>query len=168
MDGPAHGLYPGACHWLQQKGFAGLRLHCRFPNDLPECVLYTLLGVEHLKAQGVEHIVLVGHSFGGAVVISAGALSPQVEAVVLMSTQTYGTDAAPKIAPRHLLLIHGGADEVLPDLCSRQVFTRAREPKELVIYPEAQHGLDQCREELLDLLSIWIPDHIATTSAKGI
>jgi hypothetical protein len=163
LDGPARGLYPAACQQLQRKGVAGLRLHYRFPNDLPECVLDTLLGVKFLAAQGVERAALVGHSFGGAVVISAGALSPQVQAVVPMSTQTYGTDLAPQVAPRPMLLIHDDADEVLPDRCSRQVFSLAQEPKELVIYRGARHGLDQCREELLELLVTWIPAHLVSS-----
>ena len=160
LDGPAHGLYPEACRRLQPLGVVGLRLHYRHPNYLEECVLDTLLGVEFLSREGIQNVALIGHSFGGAVVIAAGALSDRVQAVVPMSTQTYGTDLAPRVAPRAMLLIHGSDDEVLPDACSRQVFERAKEPKELKLYRGARHGLDQVREELLDLLVRWIPDHL--------
>ncbi|MDB6122260.1 MAG: phospholipase [Pedosphaera sp.] len=160
LDGPARGLYPEACRRLQKKGVAGLRLHYRFPNDLAECVLDTLLGVEFFKQEKVGRITLVGHSFGGAVVITAGALSDAVKAVIAMSTQTYGTDLAPRISPRPLLLIHGTVDEVLPDLCSRRVFAEAKPPKELKLYDGAHHGLDEVREELLDFLVDWIPGHL--------
>ena len=160
LDGPAHGLYPAACHRLQDARMAGLRLYYRFPNDLPQRVLDTMLGVKFLRAQGVRQIALVGHSFGGAVVITAAAVSPQVQAVVAMFTQTAGTDLTPQLTPRSLLLIHGDDDEVLPDRCSRQVFGLAKEPKELVIYRGAWHGLDECREELPDLLVAWIPFHL--------
>ncbi len=165
LDGPARGLYPEACRRLQPLGVAGLRLHYRHPNELEECVLDTLLGVEFLAREGIERVALVGHSFGGAVVIAAGALSERVAAVVPMSTQTYGTDLAPRLAPRPLLLIHGTNDEVLPDACSRQVFARAGEPKELKLYRGARHGLDEVREELLDVLVSWIPAHLRETSA---
>ncbi len=161
LDGPARGLYPAMCIQLQERGISGLRLHYRFLNDLPECVLDTLLGVAFLEAQGVQRTAIVGHSFGGAVVISAGALSPKVQAVVAMSTQTYGTDLAPQLAPRPLLLVHGSNDRVLPDACSRQVFAMAHEPKQLEIFPGAGHGLDECREELIDLLLGWIPSYFA-------
>jgi fermentation-respiration switch protein FrsA (DUF1100 family) len=77
-----------------------------------------------------------------------------------MSTQTYGADLASQIAPRALLFIHGTADTVLPDACSRQVYTAAGEPKELVLYPGAGHGLDKCREELIELLAQWLPRHL--------
>ena len=167
LDGPARGLYPDACRRLQPLGVAGLRLHYRRPNFLQECVLDTLLGVEFLAHEGIERVALVGHSFGGAVVIAAGALSERVAAVVPMSTQTYGTDLAPRLAPRPLLLIHGTNDEVLPDACSRQVFARAGEPKELKLYRGARHGLDEVREELLDLLVSWIPARLREVPADG-
>lgn len=162
LDGPARGLYPAACRRLQQQGVAGLRLHYRRPNTLEECVLDTLLGVEFMAEEGVERVGLVGHSFGGAVVITAGALSERVGAVVPMSTQTSGTNLASKVAPRALLLVHGTHDEVLPDVCSRQVYERAGEPKELVLYPCARHGLDEVREEVLDLLVRWLPEALVS------
>jgi alpha-beta hydrolase superfamily lysophospholipase len=158
LDGPAGGLYPAACRRLQQAGVAGLRLHYRLPNQLEECVLDTLLGVEFLVQQGIEKVALVGHSFGGAVVISAAAVSERVHAVVPMSTQTYGTSLASQVAPRAMLLVHGTEDTVLPDTCSRQVYRMSREPKELVLFQGAGHGLDECRDELLDLLVRWIPN----------
>ena len=93
------------------------------PNYLENCVLDTLTGAEFLASEGVDRVGLVGHSFGGAVVISAAALSERVRAVVAMSTQTYGTGLAADVAPRPMLLIHGTADEVLPAACSESVVT---------------------------------------------
>jgi alpha-beta hydrolase superfamily lysophospholipase len=161
LDGPARGLYPAACGLLQARGVAGLRLHYRFPNQLEDCVLDTLLGVEFLVQEGCKKVALAGHSFGGAVVIAAAANSRHVKAVVPMSTQTYGTNLAPEVAPRPMLLIHGTADEILPDACSRQVYARAGEPKELRLFPGARHGLDEAREEILQLLVSWIPQQLA-------
>ena len=145
LDGPAGGLYPR----LARQGVASLRLHYRHPNHLEECVLDTLLGAEYLARQrGYRGVALVGHSFGGAVVISAGALSAAVTAVVAMSSQTYGTDLAPQVSPRPLLLVHGTADEILPDACSQNIYDRARDPKELRLYRGCRHGLDECREQV--------------------
>lgn len=165
LEGPARGLYPEACRRLQREGVAGLRLHYRRPNDLEQCVLDTLLGVEFLAEEGVERVALVGHSFGGAVVITAALFSDRVRAVVPMSTQTYGADLAPRVAPRAMLLVHGTNDTVLPDDCSRHVYQVAGEPKELMLYPGAGHGLDEVREELLDLLVRWIPAHLGPDDA---
>ena len=164
LDGPARGLYPEACERLQKSGVAGLRLHYRKPNALVDCVLDTLCGVEFLVKEGVRSVAVVGHSFGGAVVISAGAVSPHVKAVVPMSSQTYGADLAPRVAPRAMLLIHGTADDVLSPMCSRQIFAAAKHPKEIKLYEGANHGLDQVREEVLDLLVRWLPEKLAGTS----
>lgn len=161
LDGPARGLYPEACERLQAAGVAGLRLHYRQPNELANCVLDTLAGVAFLACEGATKVALVGHSFGGAVVISAGASSKNVKAVVPMSSQTYGTELTPAVAPRSLLLIHGMNDDVLPDRCSRQIYAAAGEPKEIKLYPGAGHGLDEVRQEVLDLLVRWIPEQLA-------
>jgi pimeloyl-ACP methyl ester carboxylesterase len=167
LDGPARGLYPAACEALQRRGIAGLRLHYRYPNELVDCVLDTILGIELLVREGVQHVALVGHSFGGAVVITAGAVSDRAAAVVPMSTQTYGVDLAPEVSPRPMLLIHGLADEVLSPDCSRYVYRIAREPKELVLYPGAGHGLDEVREEVLGLLTEWLPEHLRSETGAA-
>ena len=161
LDGPAHGLYPAASEQLQQRGIASLRLHYRKPNELRDCVLDTLLGVAFLAREGATRVAVVGHSFGGAVVISAGASSPDIKAVVPMSSQTYGTELTPAVAPRPMLLIHGTNDTVLSDRCSRQIYAAAGEPKEIKLYPGAGHGLDEVRQEVLDLLVRWIPEKLA-------
>jgi predicted esterase len=116
----------------------------------------TLLAVEYLRLRNYNRVILVGHSFGGAVVISAGAMNKQVAGVVAMSSQTYGTDMAYEISPRPFLLIHGTADEILPDACSENIYSRALEPKQLLLYEGCRHGLDECVAQVdRDLLS-WI------------
>lgn len=166
LDGPARGLYPAASERLQEVGIASLRLHYRRPNDLENCILDTLAGVAFLVKKGATRVALVGHSFGGAVVISAGAVSPNVQAVVPMSSQTYGTELTPNVAPRPMLLIHGMADDVLSPMCSRQLYAAAREPKEIKLYPGTGHGLDEVRQEVLDLLVRWIPEKLAGKAAR--
>ena len=160
LDGPARGLYPEACKQLQAGGVAGLRLHYRRPNELRDCVLDTLAGVAFLAREGATKIALIGHSFGGAVVISAGASSRHVKAVVPMSSQTYGTELTPAVSPRAMLLIHGTNDDVLPAACSRQIYAAAGQPKELKLFAGNGHGLDESRQEVLDLLVRWIPEQL--------
>lgn len=160
LDGPARRLYPAVSAIFQKQGISALRVDYRFPSLMDECVLDALLGVEFLKKEGCTSIALVGHSFGGAVVISAGAISDAVKAVVPMSTQTYGTDMVALIAPRPILFIHGTSDEILPDRCSRCVFAEAHEPKEIKLFPGARHGLDEVRDEVMKLLVKWIPEKL--------
>lgn len=158
LDGPAGGLYPRLAARLAEAGVAAsLRLHYRRPNDLPACVLDTLVGVAFLaQAREVKRVVLAGHSFGGAVVISAGAVSENVIGVAALSSQTYGTDVVKDLSPRPLLLLHGAADEILPDACSRDLYRRAREPKQITLYPGCGHGLDACREAVDRDLLAWL------------
>ena len=156
FDGPAGGLYPRLGRQLAPDGLASLEVAYRRPGDLAECVLDVLLGVAFLGTLGRTRVVLVGHSFGGAVVITAGAASAAVAAVAALSSQSAGTGAAEALAPRPLLLAHGTADEILPDACSRDIHARARDPRRLILYPGCRHGLDECRDELDRDLSAWI------------
>jgi hypothetical protein len=98
----------------------------------------------------------VGHSFGGAVVLRAGVVAPAVIAVAALSPQIEGTADVDLLSPKPLLLIHGTADEILPELCSRDIHDRARDPKDLLLYPGGRHGLDECREALDRDLLRWL------------
>ena len=156
LDGPAGGLYLRLASQLVEHGVASFRLHYRYPNQLLSCVMDTLLGTAYLEALGYSGIVLVGHSFGGAVVISAGSLSEAVVGVVAMSSQTYGTDAVSELNRRPLLLLHGTADEILPDACSRDIYRRAEQPKDIILCPGCRHGLDECRDQVDQDVVKWI------------
>ena len=155
--GPGNGLYTELAEEMKSQ-FTSLRLDYRFPNDIPECVMDTLAGVSFLKAADHSEIVLVGHSFGGAVVISAAPLSDEVKAVAALSSQTYGASNAGAVSPRPMLLVHGSDDTRLPPRCSEQIYQWADEPKELHIMQGAGHRLDECKDELRILLRDWISE----------
>ena len=159
FDGPASGIYATLAADLLADGVSSLRLDFRLhvaPGDVEEGTHDILAGVAFLKQRGAGRIGLVGHSYGGAVVINAAALSRDVDAVVTLSTQTAGTALAPRIAPKPLLLVHGELDRRLPPACSRYVYERAGEPKELVVLQGAKHSLRQRREELRQLVREWL------------
>ncbi len=157
FGGPGPGTYARLSELLISQGITSLRLDYRFPNDLLECVLDLLTGVEYLKENGYGPVVVVGHSFGGAVVIAAGATSGHIKGVVSLSPQTYGAGMAGQLAPRKLLVAHGKADTRLPFSCALQIYEWAKEPKELALFEGAEHRLEECRDELETLLSAWIP-----------
>jgi pimeloyl-ACP methyl ester carboxylesterase len=164
FDGPADSIYATLAEDLVEDGIGSLRLSYRVlgsPGNVEEAVYDVLAGVSFLAEEGAGPIGLVGHSFGGAVVISAAALSPDVSAVVTLSTQTAGTALTPRVAPRPLLIIHGAEDRRLPPDCSRYVYRMAGEPKELVILPGARHSLRQRRQELRRLLRRWLVEKLA-------
>ena len=161
VDGPARGLYAEASQRLQQQGIASLRLDYRKPQDLPGCVLDALCGVAFFAQEGIDRVIVVGQSFGGAVAICTGASSPRVRAVVALSSQTSGSvQMAPFVAPRPLLIVQGTRDKVLPPQNAREIYAAARQPKELRYFNDAGHNLILAREPLLELLLQWIPQHL--------
>ncbi len=161
LGGPAGGLYTRLGQQLRPRGVASLEVAYRHPGRLGECVQDVLLGLAWLAGEGRRRVALVGHSFGGAVVITAGAASEAVIAVAALSSQARGTEAAAALSPRPLMVMHGMDDEILPDACSRDIYERARQPKEVILYPGCRHGLDQCREELDRDLAGWLERVIA-------
>ncbi len=167
LDGPAGGMYPRLAGQLAARGIASLRLHYRHPNELEQCVADTMLAVQYLVQQlGHAGVALVGHSFGGAVVVSAGALSDEVTAVVAMSSQTYGTNLVAQVSPRPLLLVHGTADEILSDVCSRDIYARAKEPKEIRLFTGCRHGLDECREQVDAVVVEWLTKQLVSSKQR--
>ena len=164
MDGPSFGIFRILSEKLLNDGLTSLRLNYRLPGNFDECVLDVLTGVDYLKSRGKNRIVLVGHSFGGAVVIQAGVMSPDVKAVVGLSSQTYGVKRVAELSPRPLLLIHGERDRNLSVRCSQYIYEWAREPKELIIYKNNGHFLREGHKELQAKLKEWLLDklgHIA-------
>ena len=76
LDGPADALYPDLGADLAASGMAMLRVDFRLRTAtglVPEGVFDVQAGLEFLRTEGITRIGLVGHSFGGAVVIDAGA-----------------------------------------------------------------------------------------------
>ena len=156
LEGPAGGLYPRLARRLVADRIASLRLDYREPNDLDACALDVLTGVVYLESLGRTRVALVGHSFGGAVAITAGVETSEVVAVAALSSQTYGTGAVAYLSPRPFLVLHGMADEILPDDCSRDLYSRAKQPKDIRLYPKCRHGLDECRDDVDRDLLAWL------------
>ena len=156
FDSPAHNLYPRLAGELAARGVSALHVRFRRSTDLPEAVHDVLAGLWLLDTRGVQRVVLVGHSFGGAVVISAGVRSEQVTAVVTLATQSYGTNEVASLSPRPLLLLHGTDDEILPATSSWSVHRMAREPKTLELFEGARHCLDEMADEVHDILQAWL------------
>ena len=157
--GPAGGLYRDVAEDLKDE-ITSVRIDYRLPNNLQECVMDALVGVSFLRGTGHSEIALVGHSFGGAVVITAAPYSEDVKAVAALSSQTFGARGAGRVSPRPLLLAHGESDTRLPPYCSEQIYSWAKQPKELVLYADAEHGLMECSEELREMLTSWLRSNL--------
>lgn len=160
-DSPAQQLYPRLAQILLRSGIASLRVRYRQPTQLDLSVMDVLVGIRFLQDQGIEAIALVGHSFGGAVVIQAAAATLAVKTVIALAPQSYGTEAVPELASRcSLLLLHGTADPVLSPACSKQIYQHALEPKQLILYPDAGHGLDEVADEVESAVQHWLIEQL--------
>ena len=102
----------------------------------------------------------MGHSFGGGVVVSAARLHALVHAVISLSPQRFGTALVSELN-MPLLLVHGTADKVLPCEASKDIFERANEPKQLVLYQETGHSLTEARLEIDELIPNWIVERFS-------
>ena len=166
FGGPAGGVYGRLGESLREKGITGMRLNYRQPNVFPECVLDLLAGVMFLQKTGYGPVALIGHSFGGAVVVAAGAASRHVCGVAALASQTYGANMAGLLSPKRLLVVHGKNDTRLPFSCGLQIYDWAQEPKQLVLYDGAEHRLQECGAELETLLGQWVPDTLNSAATQ--
>ncbi len=161
FDSPARDLYAWLGGTLPRDGIAVVRVRFRRADDLGDAIYDTFAGVELLRGRGIGRVGLVGHSFGGAVVINAALLSPIVRTVVTLASQSYGSTVVGRLVPRSLLALHGEADTVLPPACSESIYERAAAPKELEIYPGAGHLLDEVSDEVKARVRAWLVRELA-------
>jgi alpha-beta hydrolase superfamily lysophospholipase len=157
--GPGRGLYQTLGDELAAVGIGAIRVSYRAPNDLDRCVHDTLAAAELAARRGARSFVVMGHSFGGAVAIQAGAaLADLAAGVVTFATQAGGAEAAEHLTCP-LLLFHGARDELLPPMASEMV--QMISDGELVLLPDAGHLLTEAEAEIHERLSAWIPERFA-------
>ena len=166
LKGPADGLYERLATEFMSEGITSLRLGERRPGVFIESVGDVLAGLSFLKGIGARRVVLVGHSFNGAVAIKAAEFSEIVVGVGALSAQTYGAQDVAQIAPRHLLVVHGKNDDVLSSEDAQRIYDWAEEPKELVLYPGASHGLQEAKEPLHKRLKGWLRDRVGPLGGR--
>ncbi len=156
LTGPADGIYKDLAAKLTEHGVTSLRLGQRRSEVFIEAVADVLAGISFMRGIGAGRLALVGHSSNGAVAIKSAAFSPLVVAVASLSGQTFGAQDVAEIAPRRLLVVHGREDDVLPYTDAERIYEWAGEPKELILYDGANHGLREAGAELRDTLERWL------------
>lgn len=67
---------------------------------------------------------------------------------------------AHRVAPRPLLIVHGGKDVDLPPRHAEELHRRAREPKEVRVHPEANHAFTWHRPWLREQIAGWLGQHL--------
>jgi pimeloyl-ACP methyl ester carboxylesterase len=121
------------------------------------CCLDVAAAVQLAVGTGAERVVVMGHSFGGAVAVRVAVALPQmVSGVVTFATQSAGCEIAGGLAGRPLLLFHGDQDEILPMQASEVVKAMAGDG-ELVVLPGDGHLLARSEHAIDDKLEGWLP-----------
>ncbi len=157
FDSPAKNLYPKLAAKLSSEGISVLRVQFRFPTLLEESVQDVLAGAKFLHSEGVEALGLVGHSFGGAVVIQAGITLDWAKTVVTLAAQSFGAGAVDTLAAHaSILLIHGADDETLSPTNSQIIFDKAQGHKKLEILAGNRHGLDESSDGVFETIHAWL------------
>src|SRR5438552_7459950 len=156
--GPAGGLFHDLGTTLAARGIGTIRVGYRRPNDLQRCTLDVGAAADVANRGGAKRFVIMGHSFGGAVAVNAGAALRRVtRGVVTLSTQSAGCETAGALGDIPLLLLHGERDELLPVEASEAVRTLAGHG-EVVVLPDTGHLLLGVEQALRERLLAWIEE----------
>lgn len=157
--GPGEGLYHQLGEAWAARGVPVLRVSYRRPNDLDACCVDVAAAVQlAVVGGGAERVVVMGHSFGGAVAVRVGVgLAEMVTGVVTFATQSAGCEVAAGLQGKQLLLFHGDRDEILPLQASEVVHAMAG-TGELVVCPNDGHLLAKSGSIILERLDEWLPN----------
>jgi len=154
IDGPSD-IYGELARRLNATGITCVRVDYQKRHQLDACVRNVSAAIESLKAKGINRVVLMGWSFGGAVVANAAVGNENVVGVALLASQLARAEVVAQLSPRQrLLLVHGVHDSILPGAFSQQLYEVAGCPKELR-FMAADHFFSGHEAALTELLLEW-------------
>jgi hypothetical protein len=160
--GPGRALFHALGTRWAERGVRVVRVGYREPNNLDLCAHDLACGVEVARDAGAERVVVMGHSFGGAVAVRCAVVMPvSVVGVVTFATQSAGCEVAGGLGGRPLLLFHGDRDELLPADASHVVAAIAGHG-EVEILPGEGHLLGRSDEIITERLDAWLPGVLGT------
>lgn len=159
--GPGDSLYHALGESLAGKGVPSIRMSYRKPNDLDRCCVDAAAAVQLLVGSGADSVVVMGHSFGGAVAVRvAVGLREMVSGVVTFATQSAGCEVAAGLQGRPLLMFHGDADSILPMEASEVVRAMAGTGDLHVMHGD-DHLLARSHDEMMGVLEPWLENVFA-------
>lgn len=155
LMGPGDALYNQLGEDFSARGIPAMRISWRKPNDMDACCVDAAAAVQMMVGTGCERVILMGHSFGGAVAVRvAVGLSAMVTGVVTFATQSAGCEVAGGLDGRPLLMFHGDRDEILPVEASEVVRAIAGSG-ELRIMPGDGHLLAKSHDVMREEVNAW-------------
>jgi predicted alpha/beta hydrolase family esterase len=155
--GPGEAAYQSLGERWSARGVPVLRVSYRRPNDLDACCLDVAATVQMAVATGADRVVVMGHSFGGAVAVRVAVALPEVvSGVVTFATQSAGCEVAAGLRGRPLLLFHGDRDEILPMQSSEVVRAMAGSGVVEVLAGDG-HLLARSDAAITERLEEWLP-----------
>lgn len=164
--GPGESLYHRVGEVLAQQGVPSIRMSYRKPNDMDRCCIDAAAAVQLLVGSGADSVVLMGHSFGGAVAVRVGVgLSEMVGGVVTFATQSAGCEVAGGLQGKPLLMFHGDADSILPVEASEVVKAMAG-TGDLHVMSGDDHLLAKSHDAMLDIVLPWLNTVFEGVAAK--
>ena len=158
MLGPGDSLYHALGEALVARGVPSIRLSYRKPNDLDSCCVDAAAAVQLAVGSGADHVVIMGHSFGGAVAIRvAVGLAEMVSGVVTFATQSAGCEVAGGLQGRPLLMFHGDKDSILP-MDASEVVRAIAGSGDLHIMPGDDHLLAKSHDVMFETTMKWLDE----------
>ncbi|KAK3324909.1 Alpha/Beta hydrolase protein [Apodospora peruviana] len=145
------------------NGIPALRLDYRVPARTGPCVRDVCAAMQFLQDMyGLDRFVLVGWSFGGAVVFSTLTSDEEKRVVgcATVASQTADTEGIRSLAPRPVLLLHGTGDQTLNERCSERLYEMYGESDEgggegerrLVLFDGDNHALSGNAETVEEII----------------
>ena len=164
--GPGDSLFHVLGEMLADQGVPALRMSYRKPNDMDRCCIDAAAAVQLLVGSGADSVVLMGHSFGGAVAVRVGVgLSEMVSGVVTFSTQSAGCEVAGGLQGKPLLMFHGDSDSILP-LEASEVVKAIAGSGDLHVMHGDDHLLAKSHDTMLDVVLPWLNTVFEGTQKK--
>ena len=110
-------------------------------------------------------MLLMGWSMGGASIIHVAKWvqdnltifgEAELKGLITLASQNIGTGPVKELKNIPMYILHGTNDTILRPGCSKSIFKRANEPKELVLLEGASHKMEESFDKLKEHVYYWI------------
>ena len=154
---PVEALYTDSACTLTKEGITSLQVHFRHRERLQDSAYDVEAGLAYLHSKGIRSVALIGHSFGGAVVIRVASQISIVRTVITLAAQSLGAEEVIHLKPCcSILLLHGTEDTVVPCGCSQYLHRLAQTRKKLLLCPGADHNFKPLTDIVQQRVQEWI------------